>query len=115
VLGKNGLSQNSYIYQQMWGSSYSVMSGYGLDDCGSISGGRRECVFPHDDLKGCHPHHFLSNESVWLELKLPGREADLSNLSNSEATYVCVYIPPLIYTYLFNDVYYMVFHLPVLV
>ena len=26
----------------------------------------------------------------WLRLKLPDREADLSNLSNSEATYVCI-------------------------
>jgi len=46
--------------------------------------------FPHDDLNVCDSHRFLSNESAWLELKRPGREADLSNLSNSEATYVCV-------------------------
>ena len=53
------------------------------------------CFFPHDDLNGCDPHRFLSNESVWLELKRPGREADLSNLSNSEVAYcvcVCVYV-----------------------
>ena len=64
--------------------------------------------FPHDDLNGCDPHRFLSNESVWFELKRPCREADLSNLSNSEATYVCIYTyTPVIYTYLFNDIYYI--------
>ena len=36
--------------------------------------------------------HTLSNESVWLELKRPRREAELSNLSNSEATCIYIYI-----------------------
>jgi hypothetical protein len=72
----------------MGGSSYSIVSGYGLDNCGSVSGRRREGVFPHDDPNCCEPHHLLSNESVCLELKRPGLEADLSNRSTFGATYV---------------------------
>jgi hypothetical protein len=78
VLGKNGLSQNLYMYRQIRGSSYSITSGYGLDDCGSVFGGRRESVFLHDEFNDCDPHNLLSNGSAWLELKRPGLEADLS-------------------------------------
>ena len=67
------------------------MSGCGLDDCSSVSGRKRKRVFRHDVLNGRDPHRHLSNESVWLELKRPGREADFSTLSISEAAYMWKY------------------------